>query len=233
VLALVEIKARFDEQPTSRGRASSRRPACTSCTASSGSRRTASSRSSSVEEAAAAHYSHIGTGNYNPKTSRIYEDSAAHRDDQVGKDLTGSSTSCRATRSRRSSSGCSCAPPPAQGLLERIATSAQRARRQAARIRIKVNSMVDEEIIDAPLHGQKAGVPIDIWVRGICSLGRAWRGSARHSGAQHARPLPRALAHLLVRERRDPQVYIGSADLMHRNLDRRSRRSSVWCGPSI
>ena len=102
---------------------------------------------------------------------------------------------------------------------------------QPAWIKIKVNSMVDEATIDALYRASQAGVPVDMVVRGICALRPGRPGPVRdHPGALDPRPVPRALAHLRVRERRrrradapfeGPEVYIGSADLMHRNLDRR------------
>ena len=91
--------------------------------------------------------------------------------------------------------------------------------------------MVDEATIDALYRASQAGVPVDLVIRGICALRPGVPGLSRDDPRPlDPRPLPRALAHLRVRERRSPaedatfegpEVYIGSADLMHRNLDRR------------
>ena len=119
----------------------------------------------------------------------------------------GCSTSCPATRSRRSSSGCSSPRCTcARALLKRINAEAENARTGVpAGIRIKVNSIVDEAIIDALYRASQAGVPIDLLVRGICALRPGVAGAEReHPGALDPRPLPRALADLLVRERRRP-----------------------------
>ena len=92
-----------------------------------------------------------------------------------------------------------------------------------AGIRIKVNSLVDERIIDALYGASQAGVPVDLLIRGICALrpGRA-RAVGEHPGALDRRPLPGALAgHVASATAATPEFWIGSADLMHRNLDRR------------
>ena len=110
------------------------------------------------------------------------------------------------------------------GLIEAIdAEIAHHRAGRPARIRIKANSIVDEALIDALYQASRAGVPIDLLVRGICAVRPGVPGPLRdHPGALGPRPLPRAQPGLLrSRTAASPAVWIGSADLMHRNLDRR------------
>ena len=91
-----------------------------------------------------------------------------------------------------------------------------------AHIRIKVNSMVDEQIIDALYRASQAGVRVDVWVRGICSLKLGLEGVSDNITVRSI--LGRYLEHSRIfafHNDGDPQVYMGSADMMHRNLDRR------------
>ena len=171
------------------------------------------------------HYSHIGTGNYNPKTSRIYEDlGLLTADDQVGKDLTRLFNELSGYAIEKKFKRLLVAPLHLRkGLLKRIATEASNARAgKPSGIRLKVNSMVDETIIDALYKASQAGVPIDIWVRGICSLRPGVEGLSETIRVRSI--LGRYLEHSRIfsfANDEDPQVFIGSADMMHRNLDRR------------
>lgn len=177
------------------------------------------------EEGALRHYSHIGTGNYNPKTSRIYEDFGLFTaDPQVGKDLTRLFNELSGYAIEKKFKHLLVAPRHLRkGLMRHI--DAERANAEAgkpARIRIKVNSMVDEEIIDGLYRASMAGVKIDVWVRGICSLRVDLPGVSDNITVRSI--LGRYLEHsrlFMFENDGAPIVYIGSADMMHRNLDRR------------
>jgi polyphosphate kinase len=170
-------------------------------------------------------YSHVGTGNYNPKTSRIYEDFGLFTaDDQVGRDLTRLFNELSGYAIEKKFKRLLVAPLHLRkGLLRLI----DKERRNAlagkpARIRFKVNSMVDEQIIDALYRASQAGVQIEIWVRGICSLKPGIEGVSDNITVRSI--LGRYLEHSRIfafEAGGDRQVYIGSADMMHRNLDRR------------
>nr|WP_238580675.1 RNA degradosome polyphosphate kinase [Streptomonospora alba] len=170
-------------------------------------------------------YCHVGTGNYNPGTARVYEDfglfSAAP---EVGEDLsdlfnhlTGFSRKSEYRRLLVAPSGLR------SGLMQRIAQEmSAHARGEPARIRIKVNSLVDEEIVDALYEASRAGVPVDLWVRGSCVLRPGLEGLSETIRVRSI--LGRFLEHsrIFVFENGGrPQVWMGSADLMPRNLDRR------------
>src|SRR6478609_3402310 len=177
------------------------------------------------EDGKLQHYSHVGTGNYNPKTSRIYEDFGLFTiDDQVGRDLTRLFNELSGYAIEKKFKRLLVAPLHLRkGLLRQI----DRERRNAldgkpSRIRIKVNSMVDEQIIDALYRASQAGVPIEIWVRGICSLKPGVTGMSENITVRSI--LGRYLEHSRIfafHNNGDPQVFIGSAYMMHRNLDRR------------
>ena len=226
VLALVEIKARFDEQNNISWARKLEKAGVhvvyglvglkTHCKLALVIRE---------EKGVLKHYSHIGTGNYNPKTSRIYEDlGLLTDDDQVGKDLTRLFNELSGYAIEKKFKRLLVAPLHLRkGLLKRIQTeTANAAAGKPSGIRIKLNSIVDEAIIDALYRASEAGVPVDLWVRGICGLrpGRAGLSSNIRVRSILGRYLEHSRIFSFVNDG-DPQVYIGSADMMHRNLDRR------------
>ncbi|WP_106816811.1 RNA degradosome polyphosphate kinase [Microbacterium timonense] len=170
-------------------------------------------------------YSHVGTGNYNPKTSRIYEDFGLFTaDDLVGRDLTRLFNELSGYAIEKKFKRLLVAPLHLRkGLLRLI----EKERRNAlngrpAAVRIKVNSMVDEQIIDALYRASQAGVKVEVWVRGICALKPGVAGMSENITVRSI--LGRYLEHSRIfafENDGDPVVYIGSADMMHRNLDRR------------
>jgi len=226
VLALVEIKARFDEQANI-GWARKLERAGVHVVYGLVGLKTHSKLALVIRQEGGRlkHYSHIGTGNYNPKTSRIYEDLGLLTDDDVvGKDLTRLFNELSGYAIEKKFKRLLVAPLHLRkGLLKRIATEAENARAgKATGIRIKVNSMVDESIIDALYRASAAGVKVDIWVRGICSLRPGVEGLSENIRVRSI--LGRYLEHARIfrfENDGDPHVFIGSADMMHRNLDRR------------
>ncbi|HWH25209.1 MAG TPA: RNA degradosome polyphosphate kinase [Pseudolysinimonas sp.] len=226
VLALVEIKARFDEQANISWARKLEKAGVHVVYGLVG-LKTHSKLALVVrqERGGLRHYSHIGTGNYNPKTSRIYEDlGLLTADDQVGKDLTRLFNELSGYAIEKKFKRLLVAPLHLRkGLLKHIETEAENALAgKPSGIRIKVNSMVDEAIIDALYRASMAGVPIDIVVRGICALRPGVEGLSETIQVRSI--LGRYLEHSRIfsfANAGDPQIYIGSADMMHRNLDRR------------
>ncbi|QIK71746.1 RNA degradosome polyphosphate kinase [Propioniciclava coleopterorum] len=170
-------------------------------------------------------YAHIGTGNYNPKTARQYEDMGLLTSnpivtEDVGRVFNHLSGMTRELNYRR----LLVAPDGVRsGLLARIRTEIEHARAgKPAGIGIKVNALVDEDVIDALYEASQAGVRVDLWVRGICAVRP---GVPRLSENIRVRSvLGRFLEHSRLywfANGGDPVVGLGSADLMHRNLDRR------------
>jgi polyphosphate kinase len=227
VLALVEIKARFDEQNNIDWARKLEKAGVhvvygmvglkTHCKLALVVRQ--------EKDGTLKYFSHIGTGNYNPKTSRIYEDFGLFTaDDQVGKDLTRLFNELSGYAIEKKFKRLLVAPRYLRrGLLKLIHTEAENARAgRPSGIRIKVNSLVDEEIIDALYQAGSAGVAIDIVVRGICALVPGRPGLSENIRVRSV--LGRYLEHSRIfafHNAGDAQVYIGSADMMHRNLDRR------------
>jgi len=170
-------------------------------------------------------YSHVGTGNYNPKTSRIYEDFGLFTaNPEVGRDLTRLFNELSGYAIEKKFKRLLVAPLHLRKGLVRLIDKERRnaLTGKPARIRIKVNSMVDEQIIDALYRASQAGVPVDVWVRGICSLMPGVPGMSENITVRSI--LGRYLEHSRIfafANGGDPIVYIGSADMMHRNLDRR------------
>ena len=172
-----------------------------------------------------AHYCHIGTGNYNPKTSRIYEDFGLFTSSpEVGRDVTKLFNVLSGYAIETDYDRLLVAPLQLRsGLLERIEREAEHARAgRPSGIKLKANSMVDEAIIDALYRAGQDGVPIEIWVRGICSIRAGVPGLSENIRVRSV--LGRYLEHSRIyafENAGEREVFIGSADLMHRNLDRR------------
>ncbi|MBF8191732.1 RNA degradosome polyphosphate kinase [Nonomuraea sp. K274] len=170
-------------------------------------------------------YCHIGTGNYNPKTARQYEDfGLLTADPLVGEDVTDLFIHLTGYSHHSAYRRLLVAPHSMRsGLLARIEREiAHQQAGRPARIRIKTNSLVDEPIIDALYRASRAGVPVDVWVRGICTLRPGIPNLSENIRVRSV--LGRFLEHSRVYEfglGRRPEVWIGSADLMRRNLDRR------------
>jgi polyphosphate kinase len=171
-------------------------------------------------------FCHIGTGNYHPTTARLYEDFGLLTcDPTVGEDATDLFN--HLTGYSRKSDYRRLLVAPARlrsGLLERIESQVERARAgQPARIQFKCNAIIDELIIDSLYRASQAGVPIDLWVRGICAVRPGVAGMSETIRVRSV--LGRFLEHSRVYAFGsgvdDGEVWIGSADLMHRNLDRR------------
>ena len=171
-------------------------------------------------------YCHVGTGNYNPKTARLYEDLGLLTSDPVvGEDLTRLFNQLSGMAPRARFKRLLVAPRSVRaGLLEQIEQTIKAARDgRRATVQIKVNSMVDEQIIDALYRASQAGVAVDVWVRGICALRPGVPGLSDNIRVRSI--LGRFLEHSRIfrfaADGQDDVVYIGSADMMHRNLDRR------------
>ncbi|MFF0306833.1 RNA degradosome polyphosphate kinase [Streptosporangium sp. NPDC004379] len=170
-------------------------------------------------------YCHIGTGNYNPKTARVYEDlGLLTADPLVGEDVTDLFIHLTGYSAHSAYRRLLVAPHSLRGgLVARIEreTAHQEAGRPAG-IRIKTNSLVDEPVIDALYRASRAGVPVDLWVRGVCTLRPGVPGLSENIRVRSV--LGRFLEHSRIYEfgrGRRPEIWIGSADLMRRNLDRR------------
>ena len=171
------------------------------------------------------HYVHVGTGNYNPKTARLYTDFGLLTcDDRIGADvadmfnqLTGFA---RPQRFRR----VLVAPAHMRdGIIDEIERTIAAAQEGGqARITMKMNSLVDRECIEALYRASRAGVPVDLNIRGICCLRPGVPGVSET--IQVVSVVGRFLEHsrIYAFERDGEQtIYIGSADLMPRNLDTR------------
>jgi polyphosphate kinase len=226
VVVLVEIKARFDESANIKWAKALERAGChvvygvvglkTHCKTSLVVRQ---------EGGSIRRYCHIGTGNYNPKTARIYEDLGLFTADaQVGADLTDLFNVLTGYSRQTEYRSLLVAPHGIRaGIVARVEREIEHARAgRGARIRIKTNHLVDEETIDALYRASRAGVQVDLLVRTFCSIRAGVPGLSENIRVRSI--LGRFLEHsriVCVDNDGDPEYLIGSADLMHRNLDRR------------
>ncbi len=236
VLALVEIKARFDED-TNIAWARKLERAGVHVVYGIVGLKTHCKLSLVVRQEADGlrRYCHVGTGNYNPKTARIYTDLGLLTcDPVVGQDMTRLFNQLSGYAPKSSFHRLLVAPRTVRsGLIQRIRREEDAARAgKEAWIKIKVNSIVDEKTIDALYRASQAGVKIDIVERGICALKPGVPGLSENIRVRSI--LGRFLEHSRIYAFANsdgpqigegpaagPEVWIGSADLMHRNLDRR------------
>ena len=226
VVVVIEITARFDEQANIRWARALERAGChvaygllglkTHCKTALVVRQ---------EKGGLRRYAHIGTGNYHPRTARLYEDLGLFTaDPDIGADLTDLYNALTGYSLQTEYRDLLVAPHGIRiGIVERIERETRNA--EAGRptgIRIKANSIVDERVIDALYVASRAGVPIELTVRGICSLRPGAPGLSETVTVRSI--LGRFLEHSRVisfANGGDPELWLGSADLMHRNLDRR------------
>jgi polyphosphate kinase len=178
-------------------------------------------------------YCHIGTGNYHPMTARLYEDfGLLTADPTIAEDITDLFNHLTGYSRKPSYQRLLVAPESLRaGIVGRIAQQAKRAREgKPSRIQFKSNAIIDEVVVDALYLASQDGVPIDLWVRGICAVRPGVPGLSETIRVRSV--LGRFLEHSRIyafgtgdRDRSDPgaagEVLLGSPDLMHRNLDRR------------
>ncbi len=224
VVVLVEIKARFDETANIKWARALERAGChvvygliglkTHCKAALVVRQ---------ERGGLRRYCHLGTGNYNPKTARLYEDlGLLTADPDVGADLTDLFNVLTGYSRQTEYRSLIVAPQRMrESIIERIEAEAEAARAgRPSGIRLKANALVDEEIIDAIYRASRDGVPVECLIRGICALRPGVPGLSETVRVRSI--LGRYLEHSrILHFAGDGEWWMGSADMMHRNLDRR------------
>jgi polyphosphate kinase len=226
VLVLVEIKARFDERANIRWARKLEQAGCHVVYGLVGLKTHCKLALVVRDEAVGIRrYAHIGTGNYNPKTARMYEDlGLLTADEGITGDISSLFNNLSGFARQRDYPSLLIAPESIRtGLIGRIQREIEHRREgRPARIRIKANSLVDESTIDALYRASQAGVEVELWIRGICALRP---GVPEISENIQVRSIVgRFLEHSRIfwfENGGEPQAWIGSADLMHRNLDRR------------
>ena len=226
VLVIVEIKARFDEEANIRWARKLEQAGChvvyglvglkTHCKLAMVVR---------DEPDGIRRYTHIGTGNYNPKTARLYEDlGLLTTNEAIGEDVAHLFNNLSGFSRNASYDELMVAPDSARsGLVEHIrAEVAHHLDGRPGHIRIKANSIVDEAVIDELYRASQAGVQVDLVIRAICAVRPGVPGLSENIRVRSI--LGRFLEHSRIYWLGNggaPQVYIGSSDMMHRNLDRR------------
>jgi polyphosphate kinase len=226
VVVLIELKARFDEEANIGWARTLERAGChvvygmvglkTHCKIAMVVRQ---------ESGQLRRYCHIGTGNYHPKTARSYEDfGLLTADPEVAGDLTDLFNVLTGYSRQTAYTRLLVAPHGVRsGIIERIEREAAHAAAgRGGLVQIKVNSIVDEDVVDALYRASQAGADVDLIVRGICTLRPGVPGLSERIRVRSV--LGRFLEHSRVfrfGNGGDEEFWIGSADLMHRNLDRR------------
>jgi polyphosphate kinase len=226
VLAVIEIRARFDEQANVRWARKLEAAGVHVVYGLMGLKTHAKLSLVVRDEHSGIHrYAHVGTGNYNPKTARAYEDlGLLSADEELTEDLTKLFNQLSGFAPQSTYSRLLVAPKSLRsGLIEKIDREIAHARAgKDAHIRLKLNSILDEEFVEKFYEASAAGVKIDLLVRGICSVQAGVPGLSENITARSV--LGRFLEHSRIfyfLNDGESEYWIGSADLMHRNLDRR------------
>jgi polyphosphate kinase len=170
-------------------------------------------------------YCHVGTGNYNPRTARLYEDLGLLTcDPEIGSDLTQLFNLLTGYAREPQFNKLLVAPEFLRSAIRDLITN-EAAHGAEGRIVLKLNSLVDAEMIDALYDASSAGTQIDLIIRGICCLRPGVPGLSENIRVRSI--VGRYLEHARIYQfahggdSGEPACYIGSADLMPRNLDRR------------
>ena len=184
------------------------------------------------EAAGVRRYAHVGTGNYNPVTARLYEDAGLlTADPEIGADLTDLFNLLTGYSRQREYRRLLVAPEYLRPeMLELIRGQA----REGGRIVLKMNALVDPDMVDALYEASQAGAEIDLIVRGICCLRPGIPGLSERITVRSL--VGRYLEHSRIfrfGDRAAATHYIGSADLMQRNLDRRVEALVPVADPSL
>jgi polyphosphate kinase len=170
-------------------------------------------------------YCHIGTGNYNPKTARMYEDLGILSSDQELTDDLSKLFNQLSGFAPQSTYGRLLVAPRTlrPGLIERIDQEIQNAKDgMPSGVQLKLNSLLDEEFVEKLYEASQAGVPVDLLIRGICALKPGVPGLSENIKVRSI--LGRFLEHSRIfhfTNAGEDEYWIGSADLMGRNLNRR------------
>jgi len=226
VVALVEIKARFDEQANIKWARALERAGCHVVYGVVGLKTHCKTALVVRQEAGQIRrYAHIGTGNYNPRTARLYEDLGLFTADEATcADITDLFNVLTGYSRQTEYRSLLVAPQRLRaGLIERIDREIAHAQQgKPARLQFKTNHLVDEQMIDALYRAARAGVQVDLLVRTSCAIRAGVPGLSENITVRSI--LGRFLEHSRVyyfANAGESEYWIGSADLMHRNLDRR------------
>jgi len=226
VLAVIEIRARFDEQANVRWARKLEDVGVHVVYGLVGFKTHAKlSLVVRQEGSVVRRYCHVGTGNYHPKTARMYEDlGMLSADNQLGEDLNILFNQLSGFAPQSTYNRLLVAPRTIRpGLLEKINREIENKKAgKHAFIRFKLNSLLDEEFVEALYFASMAGVEIDLVVRGICAILPGIPGVSENIRVRSV--LGRFLEHSRIfhfANGGDDEIYIGSADLMERNLNRR------------
>ena len=226
VLAVIEIRARFDEQANVRW-ARKLEDAGVHVVYGLVGFKTHAKLSLIVREEGNGirRYVHVGTGNYNPKTARLYEDfGLMSADSTLCEDVNRLFNQLSGFAPQTTFNRLLVAPRTLRsGLIEKIQNEINNQENgKPAHIQFKLNSILDEEFINLLYKASSAGVQVDLIVRGICALRAGIPGLSENITVRSI--LGRFLEHSRIfhfKNGGDDEYWIGSADLMHRNLDRR------------